>query len=98
MAEKNFVRSMFDNIAPTYDKLNHILSLNIDKIWRRKAVKRIVKNLKTSESENLKNTSQILRFSDSRKLSGFRRGLRYCRFNDSFGKSRNPFSDRHRHI
>ena len=46
MAEKNFVRSMFDNIAPTYDKLNHILSLNIDKIWRRKAVKRIVKKLK----------------------------------------------------
>ena len=68
MAEKNFVRSMFDNIAPTYDKLNHILSLNIDKIWRRKAVKRIVKNLKTSKSENLKNTSQILRFSDSKVL------------------------------
>lgn len=32
---------MFNNIAPTYDKLNHILSLNIDKIWRKKAVKRI---------------------------------------------------------
>lgn len=41
MAEKNYVRSMFNNIAPTYDKLNHILSLNIDKIWRKKAVKRI---------------------------------------------------------
>ena len=53
MAEKNFVRSMFDNIAPTYDKLNHILSLNIDKIWRKKAVKRIVKNLKNSESQVL---------------------------------------------
>ena len=59
---------MFDNIAPTYDKLNHILSLNIDKIWRRKAVRLIVKNLKTSKSENLKNTSQILRFSDSQVL------------------------------
>ncbi|MBQ8761471.1 MAG: bifunctional demethylmenaquinone methyltransferase/2-methoxy-6-polyprenyl-1,4-benzoquinol methylase UbiE [Bacteroidales bacterium] len=68
MAEKNFVRSMFDNIAPTYDKLNHILSLNIDKIWRRKAVKRIVKNLKNSESENLK-SSQFLRFSNSQILS-----------------------------
>ena len=68
MAEKNFVRSMFDNIAPTYDKLNHILSLNIDKIWRRKAVKRIVKNLKTSETENLKNDSQVFRFSDSQVL------------------------------
>ena len=74
MAEKNFVRSMFNNIAPTYDKLNHILSLNIDKIWRKKAVKRIVKNLKNSETENLKTSSQIqknsqiLRFSDSQIL------------------------------
>ena len=56
---------MFNNIAPTYDKLNHILSLNIDKIWRKKAVKRIVKNLKNSETENLKNDSQVFRFSDS---------------------------------
>ena len=68
MAEKNFVRSMFNNIAPTYDKLNHILSLNIDKIWRKKAVKRIVKNLKNSETEKLKNNSQVLRFSDSQVL------------------------------
>lgn len=61
MAEKNYVRSMFNNIAPTYDKLNHILSLNIDKIWRRKAVKRIVKNLRNSETENLKTpNSQVL--------------------------------------
>jgi demethylmenaquinone methyltransferase/2-methoxy-6-polyprenyl-1,4-benzoquinol methylase len=28
----------FDNIARRYDFLNHLLSLNIDKIWRRKAV------------------------------------------------------------
>ena len=56
---------MFNNIAPTYDKLNHILSLNIDKIWRKKAVKRIVKNLKNSETEKLKNNSQVFRFSDS---------------------------------
>ena len=53
MADKNFVRSMFNNIAPTYDKLNHILSLNIDKIWRKKAVKRICKNLRSSESHVL---------------------------------------------
>ena len=33
------VEQMFDNIAPTYDKLNHRLSLNIDRGWRRKAVK-----------------------------------------------------------
>ena len=29
---------MFDRIAPTYDKLNHMLSLGIDRRWRRIAV------------------------------------------------------------
>ena len=29
---------MFDRIAPTYDQLNAILSLSIDKVWRRKAI------------------------------------------------------------
>ena len=76
MAEKNFVRSMFNNIAPTYDKLNHILSLNIDKIWRKKAVKRIVKNLKNSETENLKTNSQIFSFSDS-QLQKYSQILRF---------------------
>jgi len=42
MAKKEKVRTLFDNIAPDYDKLNHILSLNIDKGWRRKAVREIV--------------------------------------------------------
>ena len=32
---------MFDNIAPTYDKLNHRLSFDIDKGWRRKAIRQI---------------------------------------------------------
>lgn len=32
------VEKMFDNIAPAYDKLNHALSWNIDKYWRRKAI------------------------------------------------------------
>lgn len=32
------VEQMFDKIAPTYDKLNHRLSWNIDKGWRKKAV------------------------------------------------------------
>lgn len=33
------VEKMFDNIAPTYDKLNHTLSFGIDKLWRKKAIK-----------------------------------------------------------
>ena len=32
------VEEMFDNIAPTYDTLNHRLSWDIDKCWRRKAI------------------------------------------------------------
>jgi demethylmenaquinone methyltransferase/2-methoxy-6-polyprenyl-1,4-benzoquinol methylase len=32
------VQSMFSDIAPRYDLLNHLLSLNIDKRWRRRAV------------------------------------------------------------
>jgi demethylmenaquinone methyltransferase/2-methoxy-6-polyprenyl-1,4-benzoquinol methylase len=41
MAKKEGVKKMFDNIAPDYDKLNHILSLNIDKNWRKKAVREL---------------------------------------------------------
>ena len=32
------VETMFDNIAPTYDQLNHRLSWNIDRGWRSKAI------------------------------------------------------------
>ncbi len=32
------VEKMFDNIAPAYDSLNHLLSLGIDKRWRKKAI------------------------------------------------------------
>lgn len=33
------ISTMFDRIAPTYDLLNHVLSANIDKRWRKRAVK-----------------------------------------------------------
>ena len=42
MNEKNNIGALFDRIAHSYDKLNHLLSLNIDKRWRRKAVKQLV--------------------------------------------------------
>ena len=35
------VEQMFDNIAPTYDQLNHRLSWDIDRGWRRKAIKQL---------------------------------------------------------
>lgn len=43
--DKEQIELMFNDIAPTYDKLNHILSLNVDKSWRRKAVKRLKKSV-----------------------------------------------------
>ena len=36
--KKKQVAEMFDNIAHRYDFLNHFLSMNIDKIWRRKSI------------------------------------------------------------
>lgn len=36
------VEQMFDHIAPTYDSLNHRLSMDIDKAWRRKAIRQIL--------------------------------------------------------
>lgn len=36
--KKEQVAEMFDNISPKYDFLNHLLSLGIDKVWRRKAI------------------------------------------------------------
>lgn len=34
------IREMFDLISPRYDFLNHLLSLNIDVLWRRRAAER----------------------------------------------------------
>ena len=36
------VERMFDSTAPTYDTLNHRLSLNIDKGWRKQAIKQLL--------------------------------------------------------
>ena len=39
LEEKKNIGSLFDRISGTYDRFNHVLSLNSDKRWRRKAVR-----------------------------------------------------------
>ena len=36
--KQRFVRGMFSAIAPRYDLLNHLLSFNLDRRWRRRAL------------------------------------------------------------
>src|SRR5437773_95015 len=42
-ARRSYVRSMFTAIAPRYDFLNHLLSLNVDRRWRHAAAARVLK-------------------------------------------------------
>ena len=37
--KRRYVRAMFSDIAPRYDFLNHLLSFNIDRGWRRRAIR-----------------------------------------------------------
>ncbi|MBF5027792.1 bifunctional demethylmenaquinone methyltransferase/2-methoxy-6-polyprenyl-1,4-benzoquinol methylase UbiE [Planobacterium sp. GCR5] len=43
-SKKSQVEDMFDNIAPKYDLLNHVLSMKIDVLWRNKLVKWLKKD------------------------------------------------------
>src|SRR3546814_14941490 len=47
--KKQQVADMFNNISGTYDFLNHFMSLGIDIIWRKKAIRA----LKTSKPQRL---------------------------------------------
>lgn len=40
-SKKSQVRRMFDTIAPSYDRLNHLLSFNFDRLWRKRLVKMV---------------------------------------------------------
>ena len=40
-SKKGQVEEMFDNISPKYDLLNHLLSVNIDKIWRKNTIRKL---------------------------------------------------------
>jgi demethylmenaquinone methyltransferase/2-methoxy-6-polyprenyl-1,4-benzoquinol methylase len=44
------VRTIFSEIAPRYDLLNHVLSLNVDRAWRRRLVDWLGEDLRDSRS------------------------------------------------
>jgi demethylmenaquinone methyltransferase/2-methoxy-6-polyprenyl-1,4-benzoquinol methylase len=39
--KREYVRRIFSEIAPRYDLLNHLLSFNIDRRWRRRAIAKL---------------------------------------------------------
>jgi len=45
-SKKEQITTMFDNIAESYDFLNHSLSLGMDNIWRKRAIKKLTNNPK----------------------------------------------------
>lgn len=49
-AKARRVRQMFSDIAPTYDALNHTLSLNIDKRWRKFTVNKLRASLERPDA------------------------------------------------
>ena len=48
-----YVRGMFDQVAPRYDLLNHVLSFQIDKYWRHRTVSRVQSILDRPEARVL---------------------------------------------
>jgi demethylmenaquinone methyltransferase/2-methoxy-6-polyprenyl-1,4-benzoquinol methylase len=46
--KRQYVQRMFSDIAPSYDRLNHLLSLNIDRMWRSRAIKELRVDLNPS--------------------------------------------------
>ena len=43
MSSQQAITEMFDDISPRYDFLNHLLSFQIDKVWRRKTSRLVAK-------------------------------------------------------
>jgi demethylmenaquinone methyltransferase / 2-methoxy-6-polyprenyl-1,4-benzoquinol methylase len=45
-----WVERMFASIAPRYDFVNHLLSFNIDRLWRKRLMQRLSPILKKSDA------------------------------------------------
>jgi demethylmenaquinone methyltransferase/2-methoxy-6-polyprenyl-1,4-benzoquinol methylase len=68
-SKRERVKAMFNDIAPTYDRLNHILSMSIDRLWRRRVV-RIVRRLGAQRILDMATGTGDLAIDIARKISG----------------------------
>ena len=68
-SKKEQVEQMFDNIAPTYDRLNHVLSFNIDRIWRRR-VMRIVRRSQPAKIMDIATGTGDLAIAMAKRVEG----------------------------
>ncbi|MBQ7856486.1 MAG: bifunctional demethylmenaquinone methyltransferase/2-methoxy-6-polyprenyl-1,4-benzoquinol methylase UbiE [Alistipes sp.] len=67
--KRDRVKQMFDDIAPTYDSLNHILSFSIDRLWRRRTV-RIVRRLGAKRILDMATGTGDLAIALARRIEG----------------------------
>lgn len=68
-SKSEMVREMFNDIAPTYDRLNHILSLDIDRLWRKRVV-RIVRKLGAKHIMDMATGTGDLAIALAKKIDG----------------------------
>lgn len=68
-SKKEEVRTMFDNIAPKYDLLNHTLSMSIDRLWRRRVVK-VVRRAKPRRILDVATGTGDLAIAMARRIDG----------------------------
>ena len=59
-AKKEQVAEMFNNISKRYDLLNHLLSLNIDRGWRRKVVSMVKADAPTLVLDVATGTAEVV--------------------------------------
>ena len=62
MEKQEKIVSMFNNIAPTYDKANRVLSMGIDKSWRDKACNKTFELYGKKEIEKIDVEREVLCF------------------------------------
>jgi demethylmenaquinone methyltransferase/2-methoxy-6-polyprenyl-1,4-benzoquinol methylase len=54
------VRAMFGEIAPKYDRMNHLLSMNVDRYWRWRTVRKVSPLMESASSQSSQSSQSSL--------------------------------------